>query len=76
MASLRFCNISLFSYILHFTWIFTQKNVVVETGFMILVASTLGQQDCRCGVEYKPTNSGGIDYIVGGSEINIVSWNS
>ena len=43
---------------------------------MILVVSILGQQDCRCGVEYKPTNSGGIDYIVGGSEINIVSRNS
>ena len=43
---------------------------------MISVVSILGQQDCRCGVEYKPTNSGGIDYIVGGSEINIVSRNS
>ena len=55
---------------------FYKKNIAFETGFMILVASILGQQDCRCGVEYKPTNSGGIDYIVGGSEINIVSRNS
>ena len=32
--------------------------------------------DCRCGVEYKPPNSGGLDYIQGGAEINIVSQSS
>ena len=32
--------------------------------------------DCRCGVEFRPPNSGGLDYIQGGAEINIVSQNS
>ena len=36
----------------------------------------LGQQECRCGIEYQHSNSGGVDYIVGGAEVDIVSQNS
>ena len=38
--------------------------------------SILGQKQCRCGVEYKPPNSGGADYIRGGAAIDTVSQNS
>ena len=42
----------------------------------LLRQSILGQQECRCGVEYQHSNSGGVDYIVGGAEVDIVSQNS
>ena len=38
--------------------------------------SILGQKQCRCGVEYKPPNSGGADYIRGGAAMDTVSKNS
>ena len=42
---------------------------------LFLRQSILGQQECRCGVEYQQSNSGGLDYIVGGAEVDIVSQN-
>ena len=38
--------------------------------------SISGQKDCKCGVEYKHHDSGGFDYIVGGTEIDSVSKES
>ena len=54
--------------------IFHMQNSPLTKWF--LRQSILGQQECRCGVEYQHSNTRGEDYIVGGAEVHIVSQNS
>ena len=60
-------------YIIDFSYTAQQNSPLTKR---FLRQSILGQQECRCGVEYQHSNSGGVDYIVGGAEVDIVSQNS
>ena len=57
-------------YIIDFSYTAQQNSPLTKR---FLRQSILGQQECRCGVEYQHSNSGGVDYIVGGAEVDIVS---